>query len=1091
MKKRLLNVLKLLFITTFILCSACFFACIGDKEEEPEIPVTRYTVTVINGTGSGDYEENTEATVIALDIEGKIFKEWQINGEKVSENASYSFTVTKDVSVVAVYKVVVAPGVHDDAAEITEAFYWFNFSQGMPDFASSDKALSFDYKPVDKNTNVGNDFKFTIWPENWGTPRLTGIITVDVVNNTVTDGVNIIGDTEETDDGWFRVTVPCKNIPVNKAEGATGTETLGSFIFNEVNHAVLIDEVRFVSVEKPKPDPQPTGAQIALVSGFDIALPDYDPATATAFRFDLYAPQSAEDVKFRLCDDAGRYFGTYYFRNGVMVSGDGFNCVGVTCENTGGKTYRLIFNLDELSGGSAVAPVKITKIVDDGSKRLNGEYMDNLGFFYKEVNENAFVSLNVADNTAQVLQTESAPQTRRTTLSFSGAKGERETAQLTVYAKSRISDKAFTVEFTDFIGVGGTISKDSVTTYMLKYVDVNYNFYKDPQVYDLPLGMYPDALLPLSVAKSANENKLNVSAGNNQGLYFILDIPSDASKGVYYGNVIIDVKDSGTLYLPVEIEVYGFALPENNRVKVMMGISTSQMQALYGSGYGETTNALYAEIQKALTERGISTAQLPGSVYNSSTIPTYIRSLKKAAADPKVTAYKLDYNYDAFFDVTVSGTTYDYSGGAAVNLSGASLGVTYLPRVQDVKSGGYTYYGLIGLFQRLAAESTDKIDLFKKAYIIPPYDEHYGRTQEIQILLCKYATYYARDYVVANFDWTGKAGVKESLKNLRFIVAMPPIKSLYEGATIRVTDYAAPTFYSTVIDGSWMPTSNTLIKLDAFLTDVFKFDLLWGDTQVLPYSVPNSDEILEYKANPATQDYYDFWWYTPVGGDKNPHWASLSTNASVLDYRVNYWQQYKLGIDGMYYWSINNVQSYVPTFKATQDRKVKSGKEYYVPSSSALYGYERAYPAVGSSATGLYEPAGTNYDTTASHITETYILENGTHFEGCYGEATLVYMVKNTYGMYGVNFLTTLRLENTAEAIDDYNYLAYAQSLIDGVQNASTKAAYQARFDALFDDLFYNKENGQTRTCRFTATASDLKAARTNLATLIEDLLAK
>ncbi len=966
------------------------------------LDASNYSVTVTGGSGSGKYNNGDTATVVANDVAGKRFKEWQIGGAKVSESKTYSFTVTANTAIEAIF---------DDV-------YTVEVSGG------------------------------------YGAGTYLAGTEITVVAN----------DRAESFIGW-------KN----------GSDV---FVSGDSSYTFTVTaDVSLTAVYGP----------LYLESGFDIRLPDYNVENTgiTALEFDLYVTDARSPytkIYWNLYDASDNYFGYYRITYGGIQA---TNTSGYSIESIGTDTFHVTLVLKDLAGGSGT-PGKLVRLADSGaSVNLDGAWIDNIRFTYATVPQNAVMSLDVPDNTAQVLKTASAPVSSETTVFFSGAKGERETAQLTMYATSNIVDKEFDVTFTDFVGENGTIPASAMETYMFGYINVNSNFFTDPNNYNLPLGEYPDWLLPLSVAKNAGENVLNVSSGNNQGLYFILNIPSFANKGTYYGNVIITVEDNSSLCLPVEIEVYGFALPEENAANVMMGIRNDMIAALYGNDYADNTNAMYAEIRSELTARGISTSEIPGSAYSSSTIDYYVTNLKAAAADPKVTVYRLSYNYDEWSSITVSGTAYNWNG-STTNLSNEELGLTRLPRVFDVTANTKTYYGLIGLFTKLADESTNDVDLFKKAVIVAPYDEHYGVNNEIQILLCKYATYYARDHVVASYDWTGKTGVRDSLADLRFIVASAPGSSLYTGDTIRVTSYDAPIYKEQTVDGSWMPTSSTLIKLDGFMTEIFDFQLSGITSVVTAQSVANSDAILASEANPATESDYLLYWYTPVGGDKTPHWASLSTNASVLNYRVNYWQQYKRGIDGMQYWSVSNTRSLIPSFTPTEDSKVQAGKSYYQANGSALYGYSRVYPAVGSSASGLYEYGYVSaYDTNAEHITEAYILENGTHFQGCYGEATLFYMVKDTYGAHGTNLLTTLRLENTAEAIDDYNYLAYAQSLIDGVQNASTKAAYQARFDALFNDLFdLTDGSGKTTTCGFKAAASDLKASRSALATLIEDLLA-
>ena len=83
----------------------------------PVEPV-KYTVTAtVNpaeaGTvaGAGEYEENAEATLIATAAEGYEFVNWTVAGEEVSTDATYTFTVTADVEVVANFKAKVGTGV--------------------------------------------------------------------------------------------------------------------------------------------------------------------------------------------------------------------------------------------------------------------------------------------------------------------------------------------------------------------------------------------------------------------------------------------------------------------------------------------------------------------------------------------------------------------------------------------------------------------------------------------------------------------------------------------------------------------------------------------------------------------------------------------------------------------------------------------------------------------------------------------------------------------------------------------------------------------------------------------------------------------
>lgn len=72
------------------------------------------TVTVENGTGSGEFVKGATATVFANDVQGKRFSCWKVNGEVVSTDKEYSFKVDSDITLVAeyvnVYTLTVAGG---------------------------------------------------------------------------------------------------------------------------------------------------------------------------------------------------------------------------------------------------------------------------------------------------------------------------------------------------------------------------------------------------------------------------------------------------------------------------------------------------------------------------------------------------------------------------------------------------------------------------------------------------------------------------------------------------------------------------------------------------------------------------------------------------------------------------------------------------------------------------------------------------------------------------------------------------------------------------------------------------------------------
>ena len=83
-------------------CSVC-----GYKQIET-VPMTgeseKVAITVTGGNGGGSYNVGDTVTVTAnAPAEGKKFDGWYVNGEKVSADNSYTFTVTEGITLEARY----------------------------------------------------------------------------------------------------------------------------------------------------------------------------------------------------------------------------------------------------------------------------------------------------------------------------------------------------------------------------------------------------------------------------------------------------------------------------------------------------------------------------------------------------------------------------------------------------------------------------------------------------------------------------------------------------------------------------------------------------------------------------------------------------------------------------------------------------------------------------------------------------------------------------------------------------------------------------------------------------------------------------
>ncbi|MBQ8309199.1 MAG: DUF4091 domain-containing protein [Clostridia bacterium] len=159
---------------------------------------------------------------------------------------------------------------------------------------------------------------------------------------------------------------------------------------------------------------------------------------------------------------------------------------------------------------------------------------------------------DVDDSQYEALKTEAK-------IAVDTAKNEYEAAQVIVSADGAVNE--YTVELSDLklVGGEGTYSKDNISVYHMKYVNVTNTWNEGSRV-----GWYPDCVLPFAAAVEAGENK--VSAGENQSVYFTFNTPETQTTGTYTGNVKLTV-DGEVNTIPVSVRVRNATVNEANHVK--------------------------------------------------------------------------------------------------------------------------------------------------------------------------------------------------------------------------------------------------------------------------------------------------------------------------------------------------------------------------------------------------------------------------------------------------------------------------------------------------------------------------------------------
>lgn len=136
---------------------------------------------------------------------------------------------------------------------------------------------------------------------------------------------------------------------------------------------------------------------------------------------------------------------------------------------------------------------------------------------------------------------------------ISGAKGEADSAQFIVKCDENVS--SYDVVISDFKNGDEVISKENVEICKQIYTlcTTSSGF-----MGTLPMGYYPDALIPLEYIKAEGEDV--ITKGKNQGFWLNVDIPDDAEAGTYTATVTMTYNKTGSVEVPVTLEVYDFEL---------------------------------------------------------------------------------------------------------------------------------------------------------------------------------------------------------------------------------------------------------------------------------------------------------------------------------------------------------------------------------------------------------------------------------------------------------------------------------------------------------------------------------------------------
>ncbi|MCQ2796129.1 MAG: DUF4091 domain-containing protein [Bacilli bacterium] len=633
-------------------------------------------------------------------------------------------------------------------------------------------------------------------------------------------------------------------------------------------------------------------------------------------------------------------------------------------------------------------------------------------------------------------------------------RNEKEGAQIILSANSNANNKEYFVNFEPFVNSDKTarIEATNIKAYKEMYQNVNSNWSEYDNVVNdtyingneqpLAFGYYPDAIVPFDIAIDAWENKLDTNNGNNNGIYFTVDVPKDIPAGTYTSNALIEIKGEGTIVMPIELMVYDFTLPNRNYSNMTATINIQQNEYLYPDIDTEVGSKIYQSAFDLLADHGVSGGQLPANKWAKANLPGYIETVKKYTLDDRVSVF---YYPDCYQLMSVK-VKYSYKRNLSPKTKEIALEDMAIYVGKDyTNSDGTPMYGLETLFTELIKASTSTMNLLEKGIFYFPQADEPGtnETKQVQNIICQSVVLKAAENVLTNtglFD--GKPKVKESLEHVKYIVTSQP-RGLLKGKVIDGSkEYDATLKEITPVSGNCgLAYLSTDINTSIYQVDGSSLIHMRGycpQFDCFQKPKPGSDDENKYGytdiMNYLPNDEYTMWWYgccMPVAP-----FAVNFLNTPMIRYRVNKWLEYSLGVDGQLYYMANR------TCKVINDTQG-----------------EVQYPC-----------------------TEEEVLAGQHTYNGAFGDGVLIYPARNRYKAVDANlyWLSSLKLENWSEGNDDYNYLHYANELINRLpsgEQAAKRSEMNNCINALTTGAYYNTNNH-----------SALYTQKGNLANLIASL---
>ncbi len=268
-----------------------------------------------------------------------------------------------------------------------------------------------------------------------------------------------------------------------------------------------------------------------------------------------------------------------WFDNLRLVDQDGGGVIKWTAD---GSATRYYIYFDTLAHEGHPQP-ELTTL---GAASLTGTAgAAEAGGYYALISGAATGSLNIwaAPPVEKILKTQTVP-IMSTALRIQAARDEFEPFQLVVRAPSA---QTLAVSISNFTNGSAVIPAADVTLHRVDYVPLSRLSDSWGRITD-----WPDALYPI-----APGGTIAFPAGVNQPLWFTVHVPRTAAAGLYRATVTI-----GTATVPVELEVWDFALPQQIHLNSEWGFGWSSVVETYKGTVSSNVQPCYWDLVDAFYE---------------------------------------------------------------------------------------------------------------------------------------------------------------------------------------------------------------------------------------------------------------------------------------------------------------------------------------------------------------------------------------------------------------------------------------------------------------------------------------------------------